>query len=508
VFGDDAFEDSLTAASDAAPTHPDDGARHRRVAERAAEHLAARMARANDRAGHRPAVSTDEPTRPLSPPDPDAGSALVEPRPGAGRFDDVGDVGFDALISPATTAVPRVSEAAPGRDPAPVAAPVAAPSEPAMPAATEPIETLQPGEPTRGDALTRAAARERDVRPESDADSLLAAIDPDGLLEPGEQPAGPAKPVRERARACPRSRSRRAPNPRVLAVAAAAGVLVVGGIGVAIAGAGSSAPSSPGGTSSSESRDAVEAAPTATITGDLSETAAPVTGGTEVSVAGENLDEVAQVSVGGAEAAIVDATADRLTFTVPPAADDAVGEVPVVFSDAQGNPATDATGTGALTLTYTNDPGIDAQLAYVSEHWDAYNPDYPVLPGQDSVNFASQSLVARGWDMDDVWNADGETGTMSAAWSGSTALRDYLRTRSDRATELSDAQREDVKAGDIAQFDWDDSGDRDFTAVVTRVEQTDEGAKVWIAAHSNDVEAWDVDSALASGGTVSYFSIR
>ena len=66
-----------------------------------------------------------------------------------------------------------------------------------------------------------------------------------------------------------------------------------------------------------------------------------------------------------------------------------------------------------------------------------------------------------------------------------------------------------MKVGDIAQFDWDGSGDRDHTAVVTRVEHTDAGTKVWVGGHTKDADYWDVDTALATGGgSVSYFSIR
>ena len=111
--------------------------------------------------------------------------------------------------------------------------------------------------------------------------------------------------------------------------------------------------------------------------------------------------------------------------------------------------------------------------------------------------------------MDGGWYLDRATGAMSPTWASSTALRDYLLTRTDRAAYLDDGQRSLVKVGDIAQFDWDGSGDRDHTAVVTRVEHTDDGTKVWVGGHTKDADYWDVDTALATGGgSVSYFSIR
>lgn len=268
------------------------------------------------------------------------------------------------------------------------------------------------------------------------------------------------------------------------------------------------------------------------VTGGLSTEEVPFTGGTQVTVEGRNLDEVAQVTVAGAPAQIVAATPVAITFAVP-AVDDAVrGTVDVELTDGAGTPidvetpavpsapagaatqpaaAADVAASTAdpLTITYTNDPGIDAQVAYVLRHWSSYNSaQYPVLSGVDCANFASQSLVARGWATDGAWYYDAVTGRMSPAWSSSTALRDYLLTQPDRATALTDAQRDQVKVGDLAQFDWDGSGDRDHTAIVTRVEHTDQGAKVWVGGHTKDADYWDVDQALASGGgTVSYFSL-
>ena len=277
-----------------------------------------------------------------------------------------------------------------------------------------------------------------------------------------------------------------------------------------------------------------------TVTSDLSVAAAPFTGGTQVTVSGEQLDEVAAVSVGGVPATIVAAADTQMTFAVPAVADTALGTAAVVsFADAAGAPvevetptAVVAAGTSVvqplageltgaaepkapmaprtLSLTYTSDPGIDAQVAYVLTYWSSYNSGaYPVISGYDCANFASQSLIARGWATDAGWYYDGGTGAMSPSWSSSTALRDYLRGRTDRATELDDSQRTLVKVGDIAQFDWDGSGDRDHTAVVTRVEHSADGTRVWVGGHTKDADYWDVDEALASGGgSVHYFSIR
>ncbi|GAA1058640.1 amidase domain-containing protein [Agromyces bracchium] len=274
------------------------------------------------------------------------------------------------------------------------------------------------------------------------------------------------------------------------------------------------------------------------VTTELSASEAPFTGGTTVTVEGRNLDRVAAVTVAGTPAEIVESDAVAITFAVPAVDDSVRGDAEVVLADADGStvdvevpvasaPASITTSVQGiveasapleaaevdsepLSITYTDDPGIEAQVSYVLAHWSNYNTaEYAVLSGVDCANFASQSLIARGWKMNAAWNYDRGTGQMTSAWSSSTALRDYLRTRTDVATELTDAERRQVKVGDIAQFDWDGSGDRDHTAVVTRVEHTDEGSKVWVGGHTKDADFWDVDVALATGGgSVSYFSLR
>ena len=275
-----------------------------------------------------------------------------------------------------------------------------------------------------------------------------------------------------------------------------------------------------------------------TITSGLSVAEVPFTGGMQVTVTGEQLDEVASVSVAGVPAAIVGLDESQVTFAVPAVAENAIGSAEVRFADAAGEPVdVEAPGANvvagasvpaalttelpgivhastqsvphALTLTYTTNPAIDAQVGYVLTYWSSYNTaQYTVLSGVDCANFVSQSLIARGWAMDGDWYYDAGTGAMGAAWASSTAFRDYLAARPDRATALDDSQRSLVKVGDVAQFDWDSSGDRDHTAVVTRVEHTESGTKIWVGGHTKDADFWDVDEALATGGGyVTYFSL-
>ncbi|WP_353808407.1 amidase domain-containing protein [Agromyces sp. SYSU T00194] len=284
----------------------------------------------------------------------------------------------------------------------------------------------------------------------------------------------------------------------------------------------------------------------------------PVTGGTEVEVTGTDLSSVAAVAVDGDEVSITDHADDAITFEMPASDAGRTGDVDVTFLDADGDEipvvdpvaaadhlasvagtdlvatiigddgvlttpadtgsgaasadasaadAGDADASAALVLTYVPDPGIERQMAYVMKHWNSYNSaEYIVISGADCANFASQSLAARGWTMDKGWGYSSAGYTPS--WISSTALRDYLASKPDRATDLG-SDRSEVKVGDIAQFDWDNSGDRDHTTIVSRVEHTSSGTKIWVAGHTKDSDYWSVDEALAnSGGSVQFWSIH
>ncbi|WP_162942707.1 amidase domain-containing protein [Cryobacterium soli] len=158
------------------------------------------------------------------------------------------------------------------------------------------------------------------------------------------------------------------------------------------------------------------------------------------------------------------------------------------------------------------DPAVQAQLSYALTYWSDYNTDeYGVVDGNDCVNFTSQSLVARGWAMDDDWWTSG-TGSdfdFSSPWVSSTAFMNYIAD-SGRATALTDDQRDQVKLGDVVQFDWDNSGDRDHTAVVSRIEGSGDDIEIFYAGHTDDTDYLSVDFAITEkhpGGTAYYWSI-
>jgi len=257
----------------------------------------------------------------------------------------------------------------------------------------------------------------------------------------------------------------------------------------------------------------------------------PVTGGTVVTLTGADLDTVATVNFGTNAGTVVSATETTITIETPPATDYDPGVVPVELLNDVGTPivtveeatpddeapATGESSTPAstdepkpLSFGYVPDPRITAQMGYVQAHWNDYNSaEYGSLDGTDCVNFASQSLIQRGWAMDDAWSFDLASNNYSLPWASSTAFDAYLLEHPERALPLTDEQRSEVKVGDIVQFDWDRSGDKDHTGIVTAVIKSDAGVQIEYAGHTYDTIDQSVDESLAnSGGTVSYWSIK
>ncbi|QEO13981.1 CHAP domain-containing protein [Agromyces intestinalis] len=177
-------------------------------------------------------------------------------------------------------------------------------------------------------------------------------------------------------------------------------------------------------------------------------------------------------------------------------------------ADAASDGSSEAAGSEVLPAP------VAAQLAYVEAHWqDTADDEFGYLDESDCVNFASQSLLARGWQVDDEWwhTTDGDPYASSDAWISSTAFRDYLVAHPERATALTDDQRDQVKVGDIVQFDWDDSGDRDHTGIVTGVTTLADGTiSIEYAGHTDATFDRTVDEAIHEihpGGVAYYWSI-
>lgn len=173
---------------------------------------------------------------------------------------------------------------------------------------------------------------------------------------------------------------------------------------------------------------------------------------------------------------------------------------PTTPATASQPAAVDGPPDGSLAAGAVVSAEVRAQLDYTLAHWaDTESAEFGHLGDTDCVNFTSQTLLARGWQQDEEWwyrNDDGAV-DYAPAWISSTALMRYLDARPERATALSDGQRAGVALGDIVQFDWDRSGDRDHTGVITAV-ATDAGGQVRLryACHSGAEEYYEIDAEI------------
>lgn len=293
-------------------------------------------------------------------------------------------------------------------------------------------------------------------------------------------------------------RSTRSLAAAALAVALTATLAACGG------GSGDSSSGSGSGTSGGSSEPAAAPAVTA-----LDVTTGSVSGGTTVTLSGTGLDAVSAVSFGANPATVVSAEPETLTVSTPAAANFATGPAAVTVTGADGTPV-----ASTISYEYSVVTPVDAQMNYALAHWQNRNvAEYGSYGDNDCVNFTSQSLIARGWVEDADWNhtanSDG-THKYSPAWLSSTSMMKYFTARPELAIALTDDQRDQVVIGDIVQFDWDNSGDRDHTGIVSRIEGSGADRVIYFAGHSLDSDYRSVDVAITTdhpGGTAYYWHL-
>ena len=131
---------------------------------------------------------------------------------------------------------------------------------------------------------------------------------------------------------------------------------------------------------------------------------------------------------------------------------------------------------------------VDAQLAYLQTYWQNYNlaewGDYNPLGG-DCVNFTSQGLLHRGWQMDSQWKSPGADGMASKPWISTTAMEAYLKGQGFVSNDNDHLDR--VRPGDVGIFDWGEKGPGvDHTMTVSKVEYTEAGPVVYFVSHNSD----------------------
>jgi len=149
-------------------------------------------------------------------------------------------------------------------------------------------------------------------------------------------------------------------------------------------------------------------------------------------------------------------------------------------------------------------PAVIAQVDYAKAHYKKPNTAiFGDLGGTDCVNFTSQTLLARGWKMTADWALSSDSSGMhyTRPWISSTGLHYYLASHPELATALGWNQRGQVSVGDIVQFDWDASGDRDHTAIVSGIIRTGAKRVLLLSSHSPAAFDWPIDEAIAEHGS-------
>lgn len=128
---------------------------------------------------------------------------------------------------------------------------------------------------------------------------------------------------------------------------------------------------------------------------------------------------------------------------------------------------------------------------YNSAQWGDYN-----LYGGDCTNYASQGLIARGWQPDDTWYSDGEMWTASEAWIRTVQMSEYFDALGLSYSTEADLDR--VRVGDIGLFSWGGLDTQmDHTMTVSKVEYVPGGPpKVSFTGHNEDGEYRDLTTVL------------
>jgi hypothetical protein len=149
-------------------------------------------------------------------------------------------------------------------------------------------------------------------------------------------------------------------------------------------------------------------------------------------------------------------------------------------------------------VSRSSDPSVQRQISYAKAHYKNPNKEtFGDLGGTDCVNFTSQTLFARGWPLTADWTYKNG---YSRAWISSTGFRDYLAQHPELATPLDWAQRSRVSVGDVVQFDWDASGDRDHTGVISGIETRNGKRELLVTSHSPAAFDWPITDVIAEHG--------
>lgn len=242
------------------------------------------------------------------------------------------------------------------------------------------------------------------------------------------------------------------------------------------------------------------------VTG-LSAVAGSLAGGEQQVISGAGLGAVTEIHVGSMSVTDFTATDSELTFSMPRSERYVAGVVPVeiVAPDAAADEVE------PLTYSYEARTAVDRQLEYAFRYWKDYNlaewgTFNPV--GGDCMNFASQTLIQRGWEMTPEWHNYDAGADHTSPWIYVPSFDSWLRDNPQLgAVELGFDQREQAKVGDLVVFDWNGNGALDHIQVVSAIDQVDGRTVVKMVGHNLDSDLRDLDETITVDhpGATGYF---
>lgn len=273
--------------------------------------------------------------------------------------------------------------------------------------------------------------------------------------------------------------------------------LVLSGLLAAtLAGCAASEPSTGGSAapSSNTSADAGTGKPTLTK---LSSTEGGLSGGTTLTLTGENLKGVTNVHFGTVDAGDITVKNDTtIEVTVPSSFNYVEGQVPVTALIGQ-TPA-----AGSAEYTYAVKTDVDRQMAYLFKHWNNYNTAQwgdMNAGGGDCANFTSQGLIARGWKQNPQWNSPGvNVASSTESWRFVPTMDKWLTNDASTLglTKLTLADRDKLKVGDIGVFLWTGEGRPDHVMTVSSVKKVNGHTEVAFVSHNLDGDYRDLDQLI------------
>jgi IPT/TIG domain. len=218
-----------------------------------------------------------------------------------------------------------------------------------------------------------------------------------------------------------------------------------------------------------------------------------------VTIRGTALASVTSVRFGTQVVPVKKATSTMVTVTAPAAMDYQPATVELTLLDKDGKTV------AAVPNGYRNAsaPGVASQMQYALAHWKSYNTSqYGDLNplGGDCANFASQTLVARGWSMNADWYNHDAAASWSPSWGYVPAFDDYMAQNASKLglekLSFSQADRAKVALGDIGVFEWANDGYRDHIEIVDKITHVNGKILISFASHNDDYAFRDLDTTI------------